>query len=63
MHADMLTGPTPAGINTLSRMLTLELCVDLSGVPLLSPQDGATLFPVVGFLGERRCQDAGQTQH
>ena len=55
----MLTVPTPAGIGSFSHTLTLELFGDLSYSPLLSPQDGATLFPVVRLLGERRCQEAG----
>ena len=54
---------TPMGIGTLSRSPTPELFMDLSDVPSLSPQKGATLFPVVRLLDERRCQDAGQTQH
>ena len=57
----MLTVPsgTPAEMCTFSRTPTLELLLDLSDVPLLSPQDGVSLFPVIRLMDERRCQEAG----
>ena len=43
-------------------MSTQYFAEELSDVPLVSLQDGVSLCPVVRLLGDRRCQEAGQTQ-
>ena len=53
MYINILTGPP---------VPTQDFVEELSDVPLLSLQDGISLFPVVRLLGDRRCQEAGQTQ-
>ena len=50
-HANMLTGPTPAGMGTLSHTLTPELFVDLSDVPLLSSSRRREFVPRCSSIG------------